>query len=184
MTVMNQGNPSGARDLVVRDEMGPLPFVGEMIADLSWTYDEAHDRGHQRWTDITLYRVLQGSEIKYLIQVIGRSVYYHAPSGHCHRGVNITVGVLAQDEDRYTALVPCSKCKPMDLKDIEDDATIVAVEENLYTLYRCKTADEVVDILYHRGSQAQKSNLSMKLLHTASTYDEGISEALMRMRQL
>lgn len=183
MTVMSQGNPPGARDLVVHDEMGPLPFVGEMIADLSWSYDEARESGHQRWTDITLYRVLEESEIKYLIQVVGRSVYYHDVSGPCRKGVRVEVGVLAQDEARYDALVPCRDCNPKDLDDLGDNVTIV-VEENLYTLYRCKTADEVVNVLYHRGSQAQKSNLSMKLLRSASTLDEGINHALMKMRRL
>lgn len=178
MTVTSQGKTPGAQDLVVRDEMGPLPFVGELIADLSWTYDEAHDRGHLRWTDITLYRVLQESVYKYLIQVVGRSVVYHDPTGSCHRGVSVTVGALAQDDERYQALEPCKTCKPKDLDKI-GDTTPVAVEENLYSLHKCRTAHEVVDVLYRRGN-----HLSLKLLQTASAIDAGIGGATAKMRKL
>ena len=179
MTVTSQGKTPGASKLVVRDEVGPLPFVGEMVADLSWSFDEAHARGHQRWTDITLYRVMQRSEYKYLIQVVGRSVVYHDPTGSCHRGVNVTVGALARDDDRYQALDPCRECRPQDLGEIKDDAFVVAVEENLYTLHRCKTADAVVDVLYRRGN-----HLSLKLLQTASAFDDGILKAMAKMRKL
>lgn len=172
--------------IVVRDEFGPLEFVGETVADLSWTYAAAAQYGHDRWTDITLYRVLQkGSEYKYVIQVVGRSVLYHNPNGVCHAGVNLAVAMLAQNTARYEALKACDKvgCRPEDLNKLAD-AAIVSVEEDLYTLHRCRDALAVLDVLYNRSKREKRSGLSMKLLQTASKVDDDIATAMMRTRRL
>lgn len=186
MTVTTNENAPGttAHTVVVRDQYGPLKFVGETIADLSWTYDAAAQFGHDRWTDITLYRVLdESSEYAYAIQIMGRSVLYHKPGGVCHRGITMPVSVLAKDVERYQALKACSKCRPAELNDL-DDGDKVAVEENLPTLHRCHNAAEVIDVMYTRSKREKRSGLSMKLLQTASTVDEDIAAAMMKMREL
>lgn len=182
----SQSDAPGAQVITVRDDMGPLEFVGETVADLSWSYDEAYERGHTRWTDITLYRVLQdGAQYKYVIQIVGRSVLYHRLNGPCHRGVNVPVGLVRQDDERYQSLDPCPNagCQPADLEEFGDN-DIVSVEENLYTLYKCPTADYVVEVMYERGGRDRKSGLSQKLLQAASRFDKDIENALKKTRTL
>lgn len=186
MTVTSNENVPGstAHTIVVRDQYGPLEFVGETIADLSWTYDAAARFGHDRWTDITLYRVLDDtSEYAYAIQIMGRSVLYHKTGGACHIGITMPVSVLAKDDERYQALKACPKCQPVDLSKMQDSET-VAVEENLPTLHRCRDAAEVIDVMYTRSKREKRSGLSMKLLQTASTVDEDIADAMMKTRKL
>lgn len=186
MTVTSDEIQSEVNDVVVQDAAGPLRFQGTVVADLSWDYDAAYESGHNRWTDITLYRVLEDdSPYKYVVQVVGRSVMYHRVNGKCRSGVNMPVGLLRQDDSRYQALISCDKrgCAPADLDEL-DDADMVAVEEDLYTLYRCKDAVEVITIMQNRGNRGQMSNLSVKLLQAASRLDPAFREAMMRTRRL
>lgn len=190
MTVTDSGNPPGGREIVVHDEIGPRQFIGEVVADLSWTYEAAADRGHDRWTDLTLYRVLQeSSAYLYVVQVVGRSVVYHKPTGPCHKGIGSEVGRLKDDVLRWDALQPCERCNPEDLEDY-NSSDIVAVEEDLSSLYLCKDADEVVNALYRRGDMSGKrppgqlSSLSVKLLMAACRKDKEIEAAMMNTRQL
>jgi hypothetical protein len=185
MTVTSYEIPQSAQEIRVRDEYGPLSFVGEKVADLSWNYDAAYERGHTRWTDLTLYRVWQqDSEYDYVVQVVGRSVLYHRLNGSCHQGVSIPVSRLRQDVGRYEALEPCTRpgCQPADLEDLNDSDS-VSVEEDLFSLYKCKNAEEVVDTMYARSGRA-RSGLSMKLLQAASRVDDGIELAMSRTRRL
>jgi hypothetical protein len=183
MTVTNHEISRGSRRIVVRDRFGPLEFVGETVADLSWTYGEARERRHRRWTDLTLYRVDQ-SEWRYVVHIVGRSMVYHTPKSPCGRGVGTQVGLLAQDDARYQALVACDRpgCAPMELDDL-DDSALVAVEEDLHNLERFRDATGVVEYIYKK-SEGQQSGLSMKLLQTASRLDKDIEEAMMKMRRL
>jgi hypothetical protein len=182
MTVTNHEISQGSsRRIVVRDRLGPLEFVGETVADLSWSYDEAYERKHPRWTDISLHKV-DNSEWAYVIHIVGRSMLYHVSKSDCRSGVNTQVGILRRDDERYQNLLQCSRCKPKDLEDL-DDTAIVAVEEDLHNLERFRSAEGVVEYIYKRSEQ-QQSGLSMKLLQTASRLDENIGEAMMKMRQL
>lgn len=186
MTVTSNENVPGstARTITVRDQVGPLEFVGETVADLSWTYEAAEEFGHDRWTDITLYRVLdESSEWAYAIQIMGRSVLYHKAGGVCRRGIGMPVSALRQNDARYQALKECSKCKPGELDEMDATAT-VAVEEDLPTLHRCRNAAEVIDVMYSRSKREKRSGLSMKLLQTASSVDEDIAAAMVRTRRL
>lgn len=186
MTVTSFEVPTSAQEIVVRDEYGPLTFVGETVTDLSWTYDAAYERGHSRWTDLTLYRVCRPeSEWTYVVQVVGRSVRYHRVGGSCHQGVNVPVGLLRNDGKRYEALEACDilGCQPVDLDDL-GDRDIVSVEEDLYSLIKCTDAANLVVTLNNRGNREKKSKLSMKLLQAASRVDEDIAEAMRHMRRL
>lgn len=185
MTVTSPELFSEPREIVVKDEAGPLQFRGQTIADLSWSYTEAYERGHNRWTDMTLYRVLEkGSPYNFALHVVGRSVVYHRPDSPCRRGIYTPVGLIRQDDDRYQALVSCDrpKCNPVDLEELSDN-DMVAVEEDLPALYRCVTADEVIKAIKGRTPGGELSGLSVKLLQTASR-DPEIAEAMLRTRRL
>lgn len=183
MTVTSEQLP-GTKRIVVRDEIGPLEFDGEMVADLSWDYSTAAEYGHDRWTDLSLYRVLQeGSEYTYVVQVVGRSVVYHKVGGSCRGGMRRMVGVLKQNNERFNALRICDRCDPDDLDEMRDTDT-VNVEEDLPTLYKCKGAKEVVDVLYSRIIKEKRAGLSMKLLQAAADADPEISAQVRRMRSL
>lgn len=186
MTVTSHENAFEPVDIEVRDAAGPLQFKGAAVADLSWDYDAAYESGHNRWTDITLYRVLEeGSPYAYAIQIVGRSVLYHRVNSPCRSGVNMTVGYLRRDDDRYQALISCEKrgCAPDDLEDLKD-SDMVAVEEDLYTLYKCASPVEVVEIMQNRSTRGQMSNLSIKLLQAASRVDVDIYNAMKQTRRL
>lgn len=185
MTLTSPELSAEPHEITVKDEAGPLKFYGQTIADLSWTYDDAYERGHNRWTDIALYRVLEeGSSYRYALQVVGRSVLYHRMNSPCRRGINTTVGLIRRDEARYDALIPCPRpgCQPVDLDELTDNE-MVAVEEDLPTLYRCSSAVEVVEVLQKRGHGGQMSGLNMKLLQVASR-DPEIAQAMLRTRRI
>lgn len=187
MVTMGNKDETGTepQQIVVRDHLGPMPsFSGKTVADLCWTYDEARERGHRRWTDITLYRVLQDDiPFAYMIQVVGRSVVYHKNGGPCRRGVNLLVGSLVQDEARYDALEACQEpgCEPTDLDDLSDSDK-VSVEVDIPSLHKCKDAAEAVKILYDRGGRERESGPSIKLLQAAAIVDEDIAAAMMQVR--
>lgn len=195
MTETGSGIPPNIQTIKVRDRIGPLAFQGQMIADVSWTYEEAAESGNDRWTNITLYRVHEGTTpYKYVIQVIGRSVIYHLADGPCGKGVRMKVGLLsaASDQERYDALRPCGVrgCNPLDLEDLSPDDT-VAVEVDRPTLHKCADADQVVRVLYaagppsHNGGEPKDfSWLNMRLLTAASSVDPDIEAALTGVRQL
>jgi hypothetical protein len=185
MTVTNENEPGAARKIVVRDQVGPLEFYGELVADLSWTNVEAEQYGHHRWTNLTLYRVLQdGSAYAYALQVVGRSVMYHRAGGDCKSGQPRTVASLKGDSRRWDELKVCPKCYPEDLEDMTP-TTVVFVEEDIPTLFRCVDASEVVKVLHGRSRRERGSNgLSLKLLQISSERDEEIAKVLRQARSL
>lgn len=185
MTVTDSTASGGSSRVRVRDQDGPLEFDGTMVADLSWTYDMAKTYGHTRWTDLTLYRVTQeGSQYEYVLQVVGRSLLYHSVNGLCRSGINLTVGMVYQDTERYEALEACKQCNPPDLDDL-DLSAMVSVEEDLPTLYRCRDAAEFLAVMEERISRERNRNgLSRKLLKVASNVDAAIAEEQMKNRSL
>lgn len=185
MTVTDSTPSGGGNRVRVRDQDGPLEFQGEMVADLSWTYEMAKTYGHLRWTDLTLYRVTQeGSPYKYVLQVVGRSLVYHAVSGVCRSGINLTVSMVYQDQARYEALEACQQCSPPDLDDMDLSAT-VSVEEDLPTLYRCRDAADFLEVMGKRIAQERNRNgLSRKLLKVATNVDPEIANEQMKNRSL
>lgn len=182
MTVTDETGVDAHR-IVVRDKSGPLPFQGEMIADLTWSYEEAEERGHQRWTDIALYKVFDDSRYAYVIQVMARSVVYHKPGLPCQRGVSTRVGRLREDEERYDALYACEDCGPTELEELDDAAT-VSVEANIPTLHKCRDAHEAVKVLSQRSRTGKLSGINLKILQAASDLDHDIAEAMIATRGL
>lgn len=185
MTVTNQEQPVGTR-ITVLDQTGPLSFCGELLAEVSWTYDTAYRRGHTRWTDIALYRVLdESNQYEYVVQVLGRSVVYHRADGPCGRGVRVTVGSIRNnDPDRYEALAACHICNPADLDDL-GDGDRVSEEGDIPTLYKCRDAMEVVQCVSERGRGSMNpSSPNMRLLQAAYMKDRDIAEAVGSLRSL
>lgn len=184
MTVTDSTASGGGNRVRVRDQDGPLEFEGVMVADLSWTYDMAKTYGHTRWTDLTLYRVTQESPYAYVLQVVGRSLLYHAVDGVCRSGINLTVGMVYRDTKRYEALEACRTCTPPDLDDMDLSAT-VSVEEDLPTLYRCRDAAEFIAVMEERIARERNRNgLSRKLLKVACGVDQVIADEQMKNRSL
>lgn len=178
------GAAQAAQEFKLRDARGPLLLYGEIISDLSWGYDTAYEKGHVRWTDITLYRNLDvASKIRYAIQIVGRSVVYHSNGSSCRKGVSSPVSHLRRDAERYRNLAACERCNPADLDDMKD-TDLVDAEEDIYTLHRCETATDVVRIMQAPGSRGSMSWLNVKLLQAAERGDEDIAAALLQMRRL
>lgn len=185
MTVADGRSSNAYDEIVVKDSDGPLAFRGELVADLSWDAKRAKGFDHVRWTNLTLYRVREeGSEYTYVLQVVGRSVIYHRAGGPCWSGIYLPVGVVLRDVERYQELVACSTCTPEELDYLHHN-TVVAVEEDLPTLYRCRDAAEFVDVMRSRiDRERSKAGLSMKLLKVASSVDPDIAAAQVKTRRL
>lgn len=164
--------------VTVHDGIGPLRFRGEVIADLSWTYEQAREIGHNRWTDIRVYQVADNKVYRYVVEVIGRSVVYHRVDGSCHKGVTMSVARISEDEDRYDALHPCDLCKPVELDEL-DDSKKVTVEVDLPKIIKCRNAEQLVGELRGDGS-----NLSLKILQAVCLVDKKVEEAAAGMRYL
>lgn len=185
MMVSTPEETTGASRIIVRDEIGPLAIVGWKVAALSWSYDEAWERGHNRWTDMMLYAVQDDPDMKYAVQILGRSAVYHRPNSTCGQGVGVLVSKIREDQPRYNALVACPKCKPEDLDDLTKAGDSVQVEVDLPKLYRCRDANEVVTSLYSHGVKdgRSQSGLSVRILRAAAMVDGDIEQALMNMRR-
>lgn len=181
-----------ATEIVVRDAVGrPVPFLGVKMVDLSWdaqtaTSSQGGRRPVTRWTDMVLYQVTDsGSPYEYVLWITGRSVVYHKAGNRCdrgvgQRGVNVNVGKLGETE-RYDVLVACPSCRPTELDEL-NNADMVAVEEDRYTLHRCTDADALIEALEDRDGNI--SGLSIRLLNNAAEIDPAIRQAMQKERTL
>jgi hypothetical protein len=184
MTVTNEMMPA-SNVIVVRDKEGPLSFRGEVMVDLSWSVEEADARRHAKWTDIVLYRDTDPkSPFEYALQIIARSLLYHKVVGGCRRGVAVPVSHLAKDMVRYEFLTACPEpgCNPPELDNLQDN-DLVSSEEPIYTLHRCRDADELALVLDKRSRMGAPSGINMKLKQVASQMDPAIEMAILRLRQ-
>jgi len=181
-------NENDAGNLIqVRHVDSVLEFVGERVTDSS-----SDDRTQPRWTDLTLYRLTDGSG-RYVLQVVGRSVVYHAVSG-CERGVHVSLRELADhylDEACEEPVPePCPVCKPVDieadLSAVTPGDLVVKMEVDRYSAYECRGVDELLQRL--RLTQQVKgagfSMPSLLLLDRAKVADPAIAAALSRIRRL
>lgn len=178
-TMASHKAPERFREFTLQDNEGPIILYGEILADLSWDYDTAFERGHTRWTDITLYRNrAPESSYPYVIQVVGRSVVYHRRGG-CRSGVSVPVGRLRSDVERFNNLAACAEvgCMPADLEDMQDN-DIVNAEEDIFTLHKCESAEDVVRVMQNRGGRGTMSGLNVKLLQAAARGDRAIAAAM------
>lgn len=171
------------QEFVGYDEMGPFPFVGQKIAELSWSYAQARERKYTHWTDIVLYEVAN-APYKYGVQILGRSSLYHRDGGSCAKGVRMSVAKLAEDDERYDGVDPCQVpgCRPKDLEKLQN-GDFVWVEVDLPRFYRCRDVDALLGELVHRNRRLGKpvSNLNLRLLNKASLVDDDIKAAVMKL---
>lgn len=171
----------------VRDTKEVLEFQGELVTDSS-----SDDRNQPRWTELVLYRLTDGSG-RYVLQTVGRSVVYHAPSGCVHgdRGVRVKLADLA---DRYLDEActddvpePCPDCRPLDIEAVDpDDDLEVKMEVDRYAAYECRDVDDFLQRLrLTKGKSAgQFSMPALLLLDRARLVDETIALALNQVRRL
>lgn len=178
---MNDTDTAGTIRVRHVDEL--LEFPGELVTDSS-----SDDRTQPRWTDLTLYRVTDGSG-RYVLQVVGRSVVYHAVNG-CERGVHVNLADLA---DRYLddacedpVPEPCPECKPIDIEaDLSEVPTAdltVKLEVDRYSAYECRGVPELLKRL--RLANGKYSMPALLLLDRAKRVDPAIADALSQVRRL
>lgn len=193
MTVI-EGERVTGQQVTARDVDGPVSFRGEVLVDLSWTPTPVDEPSMGapllRWTDMLLYRVLEDSPYQYALQIVGRSVVYHRPGGPCRRGVRKTVEKLAENEDRFYTLRPCTKrgCyRGVSVaflleKTEEQDQDVLAVETDRYTLHKCEDPQGVIDAL--RDENGVVSGLGQQLLDAACDEDPTIASTMMTGKKL
>lgn len=180
------GEPLAPGWVLARDTHGEdLEFPGELVADSS-----SDDQTQTRWTELVLYRLTDDTG-RYVLQVIGRSLIYHALTG-CSRGVQVTLRELA---DRYLSEdcadpipEPCADCHPVDIEadDALVDGTVVKMEVDWYAAHECPTVPVLLERLrLTRGRSAgQFSMPALLLLDRAKRVDPAIAAALSQVRRL
>lgn len=160
------------QEFQVFDRLGPLTLRGRILASCRWDKTDK-----PRWTDMVLYGVVDTeSEYKYGLEIIARSVIYHRMGSSCVRPRQrfTTVGEVYRSNFRWTNLIPCGKCKPGDLHDLNDNDRI-AEEKDKHQLYLCTDAADIVKKLYRR--QGEITEIAAKLLYQAAQKDPSIAQA-------
>lgn len=179
-----------AQEFVVKDSLGPVEFSGEIIAEVKHRNGDPGMPVRRRWTDMTLYRVLEPrSKSRYAIHVVGRSVTYHSADTLCRQARNshwtkITVKELEHsDPDRYEALLPCLDrvCRPGDLDDLDDDA-VIWTESDDHKLLTATSAKNIIRAFY--GEFGKVNAIATTLLEDAARVNSQIREALEMPRRI
>lgn len=145
-----------------------LEFQGELVE--SATMETAEQ---QRWTELELYRVTDGTG-RYVLYVLGRSVVYHVHDGACNTGTPMKVRDLDEDAE------PCKECHPDGL---EMDA-LVDRETDRSSAYVCETVAEVLDHLRSRRAPDRFTAPGLKLLEKVVAVDEVFARAMRTVERL
>jgi len=177
MTPSRATGESPGEVLRVRDADRVLEFYGTRIADV--TTESARS---QRWTDMNLYHLTDGTD-RYVLQTVGRSVVYHEHDSACNSGTATRVFDLPEDAE------PCTRCRPPVYVDCDDDETVVDLESNRYSVYVCATATDVISRLRISRVTATAtldsfSAPAMRLLDHARQVDAGVAAALQVIERL
>lgn len=156
----------------------PFQFAGELISDKSTERREV-----QRWTELRLYRTLDGTG-RYVLVSIGRSVRYHTHNSPCGQGTETHSNSFPLDAE------PCPRCRPD--RDWQSNPGLYHMETDNYTPIVCQDAFEVIDSLGEDVNRKAKrgtpnkilSSPAQQLLKQAAEKDEGIARALLTPRAL
>jgi len=146
------------QDYRLPDKYDHVEFTGTLIGESSTETPES-----TRWTEIRIYRTTGG---KYVIYRIGRSVLFHRHDGVCNTGVARQVKDLELDDE---IAVPCSKCRPGELDDLED-TDVVDEELDKHAVTVCDADDVYRQLLLKRRddttfmSQPARRALEMAVL--------------------
>lgn len=131
--------------------------------------------------------ILDGSQddkpFRYVLEIIARSWVYHDVNSACRKSRHKiqTVSDVYESVERWRNLVPCNRCNPPDLQDMQDGDRI-AQERHDTHLYLCSDADAIIQRLYHRSGEI--SVLAAKLLRAAAREDPSIALAWKRLRKI
>jgi hypothetical protein len=178
------------QEYVVEDTLGPVVLYGEIISQIRHQNGVPGAPMRERWTDMTLYRVLDpNSKYRYAVHVVGRSIVYHRNDTPCaerkvSRWLRDTVkNISLQDPERYKYLVPCRTygCRPGELENLPDE-TVVAVETDDHKLLIAPAAKLIVRSFYTEYGKI--GSLAADLIRDAASKDQHIRKALSVPRRL
>jgi len=131
-----------------------------------------------RWTDMDLYRVANPqTEVHYVLFTMGYSNVYHQPGHKCSSGSQMSVALLPEDAE------PCWSC--IKRGQVLPEGAPVLLEDDIPTLYECKTAVDVVRALLDNKRGGGKQNASRPasdLLHKAALVDPAFDADVLEVR--
>jgi hypothetical protein len=170
------------REHTVSAAMGDWAFWGELLAE-----EDTRIARRPRWTEMALYRQWDVREDDsepdaprgYVLHIIGCSVLYHVHRGGCRRGQDIAGSEIGTEGE------PCPDCRPPRPPDAN---TVYDMEEDLFTVYACPAADDVLERLRDRRvPETEVGHLSVparRLMQKAAEKDDGIAQAISAVRRL
>lgn len=181
----------------------PREFPGYLLGGVS-----TQIRDQPRWLEISLYKVTDGTG-RYVLHMCGASVVYHKHNGPCNTGVPTSARDMPLDAE------PCKICRPGIIPEEQPTSIFSAAEEfffeNLdtdgedsllraddlwdleqdrYTTYVCKNAEDVVDRLRKpRNSKKQEeggtlSAPAQRLLDLVAPKDQDIARVVRGVRKI
>lgn len=125
----------------------------------------------------------QDKPFRYALEIIARSWVYHRVDGPCvkRRHKISTVGEVWDSNARWRNLLPCTRCKPDDLKSMRDDERIAEERQDPH-VYLCSDASAIVKRLYHHSGEI--SEMAAKMLREAARLDPDIARAWRGSRRI
>lgn len=145
-----------------------LEFQGTLVEDATTETAE-----QQRWTELELYRVTDGTG-RYVLHVLGRSVVYHAHGSACNTGTPTRMGDLDEDAE------PCRDCGP----GCPGADELVDRETDRASAYVCETVGEVLDHLRSRRAPDRFTAPGLKLLEKVIAVDDVFASAMRTVERL
>lgn len=140
MTAVTEGT-TPQQIIQIPDAGRTLQFYGHLLGGVS-----TQIRNQPRWLEISLYKVTDGTG-RYILHLCGASVVYHRHDGPCN------TGVPTKEPDMPLDAEPCRICRPSPVPsavtrlNLDRVLGVWDLEQDRYTTYVCKNADEVVDRL-------------------------------------
>jgi hypothetical protein len=165
----------------LQDGMQPVTFAGEHLASASSQVDSTP---LPRWTELEIYKTVTD---KYVLYKVGRSDVVHEathtePPNKPGKGALRYDSIMdaltdidpeAGEDDLSAYFVPCDTCRPS-----FDSDQPVLVEQDMHSVDRFESAEELLDALHYRkgGAVRSLSNLSRNLLDAAARKDPDIAK--------
>jgi hypothetical protein len=165
--------------------MDDLEFTGVMLGTAS---TKATAR-FARWTDMTLYRVTEGSNTGlYILEVVGCSDVFHRTDSEHHRAdKKVCKGASNGDEipseDLSDDAEPCTECRPAGPFGRSALPEFVVTEVDLPQVSECPTPADVLAKI-REGADGKVSIPAQRMLAQASAVDDDLGVALAVVRTL
>jgi hypothetical protein len=177
--------PTGTENQVIRvlNAGGPLEFSGTLLGEVSTQINRS-----PRWTEISLYKVTDGTQ-RYVLHSCGASVVYHKHNGPCNTGVPTHAEDMPLDGE------PCRVCRPARVPDDPEEwykedllGTQWDLETDRHTTHVCKDPKEVVEKLrFPRSNKILGGTLSgpaQRLLNMVAKHDPDIAAVLQEVQRI